>query len=164
MKPTTLHQLSPYLKDIKIASIDIKGNVTSIYDLEIENNNDKGILNVINGVNQFPILRKFDLNSEIIVQGKKTIPIVEISKVITGTHGEIKRNMSGDIIGVDSGTGYFIQHIKGFIFSVKRGQSQLAFNCNDVYQYLFENKFDVFNQIGVSAIDADTLNPNPYNT
>jgi len=73
-----LKHLAPYLvHELKIANIGLSGKILDIYDIEIENKNDRGILNVLKGVNQIPILRPLtDLTNTIDYNGESFIPLV----------------------------------------------------------------------------------------
>lgn len=56
MEKLTIEELYHYLPyGLKIASKSLSGEILRIYEMELEN--DKGILNVLYGVNQIPILR-----------------------------------------------------------------------------------------------------------
>lgn len=58
MSELKLEYLAGYLPyDLKIANKSTTGEILSTYIVEIENINDRGILNVLHGVNQFPILK-----------------------------------------------------------------------------------------------------------
>ena len=82
-----LKHIAGYLPyGLKIVNIGLKGDVLNIYKLEIENHLNCGIVNVIKGVNQKPILRQLsDLTKEIEINGEKFVPIEWLDKNIKPT-------------------------------------------------------------------------------
>jgi hypothetical protein len=66
-KELELKHLAPYLPyGLKIRNKSLKGETFGVYEMEVENDKNKGILNVLNGVNQIPLLHPLDRLTETI--------------------------------------------------------------------------------------------------
>ena len=65
METLELKHLAPYLPyRLKIRNKSLKGETLGMYEMEVENDNNHGILNVLNGVNQIPLLHPLDRLTE----------------------------------------------------------------------------------------------------
>ena len=93
-----------------------------------------------------PILRPLsDLTKEIEHNGERFVPIDVLNELLETNSIEIEMRGSGV---------YFTNVGRSVLFSLEE--------INDITQKLLEWKFDVFNRIGIDAIDVNTLQTNPY--
>lgn len=135
MEKITLEELKMYLDtDLQIANVSLKGEILNTYTIEINNNNDRGIENVLFGVNQFPLLRPLsDLTKEIEVDGEKFVPS-EILEILE--YGQITNFYKANIGGLTP---------RGFTYYI--------------VEKLFKWHFDVFSLIEKGkAININTIN------
>jgi len=77
MSTLKLEHLAPYLPyKLRIVNVLRSGQKESFYEMEVENENDKGILNVLYGANQIPVLRPLsDIIKQIDIDGDKFVPL-----------------------------------------------------------------------------------------
>ena len=110
--------------------------------------------------NSKPILRKLDLTKLITVNGVEIIPIVELAKIsYPDKIWYFERNNCYSECGL-----YFYFDYKNF-YCMGINNPLSVYNQLQLFKWLYANKFDVEGLIDAGlAIDADTLETNPYNS
>lgn len=106
-----------------------------------------------------PILRKMDLTKSITIDGVEKIPIRVLAEIAFPSYNWNNK-------------GFAKNNTKHFYFSkgsffMKVGTTTRVGSPNQLalFQWLYAHKFDIFGLIEKDlAIDADTLDVNPYNT
>lgn len=129
-----------------------------------------------------PILRPMDLTKPITIDDKEIIPIEELAKMALSqkyrhglehviNNGNMKYFEFGSVITFKEDNSCFSfgfdhnMQAERLGFSLIRDNTIHYFlNQLSLFQWLFKNKFDVFNLITAGlAIDVNTLETNPYN-
>jgi len=116
-----------------------------------------------------PILRKLDLTKSIKVDGVEILPLLELAKIsIPKIQWELKNYSSLNTTIAKSGDFSFSISMWGdFSLTENDGGSYDVLSVSNqrhLFKWLYANLFDVDNLIDKGlAIDADTLENNPYN-
>jgi len=164
MKELKLEHLAPYLPyGLKIANKSLKGNIISIYVMEAGNYNDFGIMNVISGINQIPILRPLsDLTKEINHNGETFIPIEKLRELYYPSK-ELHNGGYMDYVLMFDNPIFYIErtdaHYTGDSFQVYKDETGYELSLQ-IFNKLFEWHFDVFNLIENNLAIDFNLHPN----
>jgi len=155
MEKLTLENFLLYIPyGLGIGNKTLKGDLASVYIMEIENKNDKGIMNVLEGANQIPLLYPLSaLNKE--------FPHISYTK-------ELEPSLKNIIPNEFFKKHWFTEIREDGHFSTDNGDGSATGykwrSCRiDIILLLAEWKIDYMGLIKKGlAIDVNTLKTNPY--
>jgi hypothetical protein len=180
MKTLTLDLIAPYLSHQLKVIRTIRPQTKQIFNISgYEQFSDYTNITLTNGEGKFwsseclekqipsqfnIILRKMDLTIPIIIEGKEVIPLIELAKISYSTEwfykeGTVNVVSAAECHGFEWNEDHFelYNQISGGFLPVK--------NQLQLFKWLYENKFDIEGLIEQNlAIDADSLQTNPYNS
>jgi len=118
--------------------------------------------NLVSGIGHKPILRKLDLTKIITVNGVEIIPLLELAEI----HDPNSEWNLNDMYPFVYSMSYEFQFIEGnFYMNDNSDESRGINNQLQLFKWLYANKFDVEGLVDAGlAIDAHTLETNPYNS
>lgn len=125
-----------------------------------------------------PVLRKMDLTKSITAEGKEIIPIVELAKIafpnINFNKKKVSYKIGADELPICPDVWISIDDEYGNVHKLSFNEAFKCFKIDNQYdnyrqlklfKWLYKHKFDIDGLIDAGlAIDADSLETNPYNT